>query len=151
MNLFEYQYGSQLIQYELKRTSRKTLGVYIYPNRRVQLRVPHTTRPRVIEQYLNKSAPWVLKQLEQLPSAMVNSAPRFVDGAQHYFCGRAYTLCVRQGRPQRVELAGECLQLFSLDVGDEQRNSSILKRWYKQQAQMIFKQRLECCLSLIHI
>ncbi len=145
MNIFEYNYSGQLIQYELKRTSRKTLGVYIYPDRRVQLRVPRKVQLCVIEQYLNKSAPWVLKQLEQLPSESINSAPRFIDGGQHYFCGKVYTLRVRQGRPQRVDWVDDCLYLYSLDVCDEQRSASVLKSWYKQQAQILFKQRLECC------
>lgn len=145
MNVFEHYHNGQLIQYELKRTTRKTLGVYVYPNRRVQLRVPHRAKPRHIEQYLDKSGAWIMRQLNQLPSASVDMAPQFITGSVHSFRGQNYILSIRQGRPQRVVIDGELLQLYSLDVNDEQRNKSILKAWYKQQAQTVFTQRLEHC------
>ena len=145
MNLFEHYHDGQLIRYELKRTSRKTLGVYVYPSRRVQLRVPHKAKPRLIEQYLDKNGAWIIQQLSQLQNVPTDIAPTFVDGSKHCVRGKLYTLSVRQGRPQRVAVEGEILQLYSLDVSDEQRNERILKDWYKQQAQTVFAQRLEYC------
>lgn len=148
MNIFEHYHDGQLIQYELKRTSRKTLGVYVYPNRRVQLRVPHKAQTRLIERYLDKSAGWIVEQLGQLKDVPIEL--EFVSGAVHYFRGQAYKLVVQKGRPQRVEIQAGVLQLYSLDMTDESRTKNILKAWYKQQAQIVFTQRLQFCWGQMH-
>lgn len=145
MKLFDYYHGDRLIQYELKRTRRKTLGLYIYPDRRVQLRVPYKVESQLIEQYLCKSGPWIVRQLEQLKDAPRVLPLACVGGTRHYFRGRSYTLEVKEGRPQRVEIEGDHLFLYSLDVSDEPRNKRVLKNWYKQQAKKVFSQRLQYC------
>jgi len=145
MKIFEHYHGDQLIQYELKHTRRKTLGLYIYPDRRVQLRVPHRVKPQLIEQYLRKSGGWIVRQLDQLKDKPIEFAPEFISGSTHYFRGQPYTLEIQQGRPQRVAVRGDVLQLYSLDVGDETRTQSVLKNWYKQQAQIVFEDSLGRC------
>ena len=125
MKIFEHYHDGQLIQYELKHTRRKTLGLYVYPDRRVQLRVPHRVRSQLIEQYLCKSGAWIIQQLDQLQDAPIALAAKFVAGSTHYFRGKPYVLEVQQGRPQRVEVQGEVLQLYSLDADDELRTKTI--------------------------
>ena len=152
MSQFEYQYKDHQIRYELKRTRRKTLGVYIYPDRRVQLRVPQSASQKTIDLYLQKSGGWVVEQLSLLGEGVATPVETYQQGELHYFMGRPYSLVVSAGRPQEVTLSESscCLNMRTLDPHDVDRNKRLLKHWYKAQASEVFAQRLKACRVKMH-
>ncbi len=143
--MYQYTYQNRTLSYELKRTRRKNLAVYVYPGRRVQLRVPYAARQRHIEQYLQQSGAWIFAQLDQLDAEGAGEVEvtSFAQGSQHFLHGQPYALELhRAARPQRIVRVGNVLQVFSLNPEEPQRTQALLKSWYKTQAAPWFQQRL---------
>lgn len=137
-----YLHKDRLISYEVKHTRRKTLGVYVYPDRRVQIRAPFRVKLNAIEQYVEQSADWILQQLDRCPDVFPASGLQFRDGEQHFFQGQAYTLVTGVGRPQRVELRGGVMYVYLPAGAGSDRVRAVVEDWYRVRAHELFQQRL---------
>ncbi|MEM9986539.1 MAG: hypothetical protein AAF804_15715, partial [Bacteroidota bacterium] len=55
-------WGSKTVIFALDRTSRKTLGIQVYPDLTVKVIAPEETSIEVIEEKVRGKAAWILKQ-----------------------------------------------------------------------------------------
>lgn len=145
----ELQYGRQTVPYTVKRTRRKTLGVYIYPDHRVQFRVPMRARRSDIDQYIEQCSVWVFEQLERIPKAEPVPVLTYQTGELHPFLGQNYALHIEQGKPQSVDLSNQLIRIRSLNADEPERSQYLLKEWYRQRAEQVFADRLAACWPLM--
>lgn len=141
----QWEHQGQVIAYTVKRTRRKTLGVYVYPDRRVQFRVPQRVRQADIDHYIEQCQSWVFKQLSQLPDPPAQAELIYQSGERHPYLGQFYCLRIQQGRSQSVRLEGDDLQLKSTQPDSAEHLQKQLKQWYRAQAEQLFAERLLQC------
>lgn len=145
----ELQHRGNIVPYTVKRTRRKTLGVYIYPDHRVQFRVPMRARRSDIAQYIEQCSAWVFEQLERMPKAEPVPALTYQAGELHAYLGQSYALSIEQGKPQQIRLENQLIRIRSINADKPEQTEKLLKQWYRQQAEQIFTKRLEACWPLM--
>ena len=141
-DILEHQHRDQVIRYHLRRTRRKSIGVYVFPDGRVEVRIPLRARQARAEAYVAQMSDWIVQQLARCSSEGPQRPVRYESGTEHYYAGRLYTLHVELGSPQRVELSGDQLRLYCLDPSDIQRVERVLYQWYRQQAERHLRDRM---------
>ena len=151
----ELRYGEARITYEVVISLRRaTVGITVYPDKRVVVHAPRKAAPTWLEQIVQKKAPWILKQLAQ-----IDAAPRgrneFVGGESFSFLGQSYPLEVLIDdlpRPEAKLAADRLVVLLPRDLSQEQHKQNVriaLETWYLQLAKEVLPMRVEAFSQLI--
>jgi predicted metal-dependent hydrolase len=134
------------IEYELRRSRRKTLGIQVRPDGSVRVMAPAGASLPAIEEVLQRKARWIVRKQAEVAAYRSAAAPlRFVEGETHRFLGREYCLRIEQGSGQgkgSVKLEGPYLRVRAAGAGDAQAVARLLEGWYKQQAHIVFHELL---------
>ena len=145
---YSVQYGSTLISYEVSFAARKTLAIEVHPDLRVTVRAPEGSELETIQQKVKKRVPWILRQQRQFESYLPKLPPRqYVSGETHRYLGRQYRLKVNGSDSERVKLSRGYFFITLRDKSDTERIKTLLLGWYRQQAERVFGERFEACLT----
>ena len=132
---------------------RRYLAVRVTDAGHVELLVPRWAAARDIRRVLSSKADWIqrhLQRVQQLPPVMPK---RYVDGEQHLFRGRPYSLQLipcSESRTASVSIVSdtERLQIRMKDPSPC-RVRKVLERWYREEAYQLIGERLAAlCLSI---
>lgn len=127
--------------YTIRHTRRRSLGIYVLHDGRVEVRVPLRTPKYVANEYVAANRDWVQKRLAQIEPARHLPHERFRDGAIHYLLGEAKILRLSAGN-HWVRLDGDEIHVASPD-DSHAAVKSLMREWYRRAAQQILPQRLE--------
>jgi predicted metal-dependent hydrolase len=100
--------------YTIRHTRRRSLGIYVLHDGRVEVRVPLRTPKYVAREYVDANTDWILQRLAQIKPARQSGPCRFTDGATHYLLGEARTLRLTHGG-RWVQLLGDEIHVASND------------------------------------
>lgn len=79
------------MDFRLKFQRRKTLAIHIMPGAEVEVRAPNGTSKKAIVAFVRANQPWIDQTLAQQRIKDL-TAPRWVNGAEHYVLGHALPL-----------------------------------------------------------
>ena len=144
--------GNQLINYEVIRTNRKTMGIIIDNDKNLIIRSPEDTAESKIEEVLKKKTSWILSKLKEMDK--IKPAPKekeFMSGEKLPYLGRRYRLEVSPAETSKVEVRlyqGKFIINYpeKLKEDDKQRREEIrdaLIEWYREHAKEKINERLE--------
>lgn len=142
-------FGRETICYEVQfLTTRRTLGIEVYPNLRVLVRAPTDCDPAMITAKVQQRAPWISKQLAAFQRFSPRTPPRqFLSGETHLYLGRQYRLKVCEGTVSSVKMTrGQLLVSMRSKTRSEQVKAT-LQRWYRQRAREVFGEILDSCFK----
>lgn len=143
MSKHQIQHGTAAITYELLYTKRKTVGIIVYPDQSITVRAPHGIPLAAVEEILHKKGDWILKKQENFKAyPPILPPPRYINGESHLYLGRRYRLQLAETKDEGVQLLNGRLFLHARDSNDRLRKQKLLEEWYRQQAKIIFPQRL---------
>jgi predicted metal-dependent hydrolase len=135
-----------VIDYDLVRTPRKTVGITVHRDGRVTVRAPLRAPAGAVAAIVRRKSPWITKKRQQFAKLPPPPpAPRYVSGEIHYFLGQPYELRLVTAKKQGAVLDGRCLLLSVNDPGNETRRRRLLTEWYRARAKEIFPARLQAC------
>lgn len=127
------QFGSSRIEFELKFSERKTLGITVNPDSEVLVTAPLESEIEKIHQKIRKKAPWILKQKNFFLAFQPRTPPRrFVSGETHLYAGRQYQLRIEKGGNESVKLKGRFLEVTT---PDKRNAEELVRQWYTEKAQ----------------
>lgn len=132
--------GDRYWPVRVRATRRRTLGLYVFPDGRVEVRVPRGTGRAEALAFARSREQWLRGTLDQLPAPP--AAPEYVDGAVHPYLGEPLTLAVRRAGRARSRRTGGTLRLDVRDPGDVAAVERLLREWYRRQARTLFADRL---------
>lgn len=145
---YSVQYGGTVISYEVSYAARQTLAIEVHPDLRVTVRAPEGSEPEAIRQKVKKRVPWILRQQRQFETYLPKLPPRqYVSGETHRYLGRQYRLKISQGEAEGVKLTTGFFLITLPDKSDTERVKTLLLDWYRQQAERVFRERLDACLT----
>lgn len=147
LHLHSIPYGTQKLDFSLKRTTRRTLAIHVYPNKKIEVVAPHNTTLQAIYEKIKKRARWVKdKQIyfEQFESVPVKR--EFVSGETHYYLGRQYRLKIKQSQELSIKLVGKFFLIDSPKLNREFIQNA-LDDWYLSRAKKMFTAKVECFLN----
>lgn len=126
------QFGSRVITFGCKFSSRRTLGITVTPEMQVLVNAPEDAPMQIIKETVRRKAPWILKQLSYFLSFHpITPRRRFISGETHLYMGRQYRLKVIHSETHKVRLYGGFLEIH---VSDEITPEALLSSWYYLQA-----------------
>ncbi|MBQ4549163.1 MAG: M48 family metallopeptidase [Bacteroidales bacterium] len=140
----------RLVNCEIKRSRRRTVALYVHPDKRVEIRMPLLFSVDEIEPFLIKHSRWLFNRLD-LPEKKPVEPKKFVSGELHYFLGKQYPLEVVASDKNSVVFDNEKIvirqrvdkstsQQAHLSASKSVSASDLLDRWYLEQAKRVFRE-----------
>lgn len=135
------QFGSKEIVFDLQYQERKSLGITVYPDRKVRVKAPvDTTIEKVLEK-VRKRAPWILKQQSYFLSFEPLTPPRrYLSGESHLYLGRHYRLKIYDSPENEVKLKRGFLEVYT---SERSKARTLVQDWYRERATMKFPEIAE--------
>lgn len=146
------QHNGNTIDYELKRSNRKTLGITVYPDLRVVVRAPRKLKIAEIEIFLQSRGDWMLKHLAKYAEQAPPPAHEYVEGEDFLFLGEKYPLCVIEEPERRrafAKIGDDALYLYIPVDADFETRQRAIELWYRREARECFAVRLDECYPLV--
>jgi predicted metal-dependent hydrolase len=149
--LHRVRYGRQLIAFQVQYRPRKTLAIHVYPSGRVEAMAPLAATLDDIKAKIVQRGSWILKQqrhFARLPAPLPERCYRSGEG--YRYLGRQYRLKVAAAAQPSVKLLNGRLTVALPRPQDAERVRTLVMRWYRQRAEVIFAERLSVCIPLTH-
>jgi len=151
------KYGSQIIEFELTYTDRKTLGITVNPDLSVQVKAPLDAKRDKIFKKVEKRASWILEQKRYfLAFEPSNIEYLYKSGETHYYLGRRYQLKIETinedpsnpRHPRSIKSQDEVLyrgnNLLIKTIDRSPDNvKKLLDNWYRERAKIKFAEYAE--------
>jgi hypothetical protein len=91
-------FGGRKIDFELRRTKRKTLAITVKPDTSVVVTAPNGASLEAVAAKVRKRAVWIRRQQDYFATFLPQVPPRqYVSGETHRYLGRQYRLKVLRG------------------------------------------------------
>lgn len=140
---FVIKLGDEVVEYTLRRSDRKTLGITVEPTGEFLVTAPRAAEPDHIETILRRRRGWILRHLRDVATLPPPAPVReWVSGETHRYLGRQYRLKIRAGKKAEVKLIG---RFFHVTVGDPSDSDQVrrrMERWYLDHARSTFERRM---------
>lgn len=138
------EYGNSKIEFKIKRSARKTLGIAVLPDGAVEVTAPTDATLDKIKEIIIKRGSWLL---EQQRLAGFNPVPQpsksLVSGESFYLLGRHYRLKIFEANYDAVDIHDDKLILNCTFPEDLKLKRSLLVRWYLKKAADILTERFK--------
>ena len=133
----------ETFDYTLRRTTRRrTVGIYVEPDRRLTVLAPVHADTASVERILRRRLPWIRRQLRALEALPLPAAPRqWVNGETHRYLGRQYRLKLARGAARSVRLSGGFFLVTMPDTGDRAAVQQLMEAWYRERARKVIAER----------
>jgi len=139
----QLKFGSRVIDFTLQYQERKSLGIKVHPEGRVEVLSPFTAKQQDVMEKVRQKAPWILKQIDYFNSYKpVTPKRRFVNGETHLYLGRQYRLKIVPDNENVVKAYRGQLWMHAVDTNPDALKQQ-LDTWYKQKATIVFNELLE--------
>lgn len=134
-------YGTTIIEYNLEYSDRKTLGIKVRPDSRVDVVAPLDSPDDKVKEKVKSKAHWILRQQEYFISFRPFTPPRkFVSGETHLYLGKQYRLKVKQSKEESVKLIGGNIIIETTNKTNKNKIENQLNNWYESKAKKHFKE-----------
>lgn len=145
-------YGSERIDFLLRRRLRKTLAITVHPDLRVEVIAPLDAGESAILTKVQARARWILRQRRQFLSWMPKPLPRrYRPGETHRYLGKQYRLKIIIGDPDKVCIKGSFIEVHRPVGQDATSVKKLLVAWYRQRAETRFKQEMAKALKRLRL
>ena len=129
--------------YTIIRSRRRSLELRLYPDRRIEVRVPLRTSDHDISAFIASKSAWLQRRLSTLPEPETKPALTYRQGEKHLFLGERYPLSLNLARRSMTALTDGCIKMQLPAPDDEQRVALQLSRWYRAQAERVFNRIID--------
>jgi predicted metal-dependent hydrolase len=122
-------------------TRRKTISLMVMPDGRLVVRAPLRATKKQIIELVNQKLEWILIHQALADKArQLSPEKQYVNGECFWFLGAPNRLEIITGAQHALELKDG---VFRLDRSALPAARQILVQWYRTQAHIVFKQRVE--------
>ncbi|MDD3266031.1 MAG: SprT family zinc-dependent metalloprotease [Burkholderiales bacterium] len=127
----------------------KNITLKVKPTLEVILTVPINIKQYEIDKVLEKRHDWIIKQLEFFKK-FIPSKKEFVSGESFAYLGQSYRLKISQADTESILLSDEVLYVNLKDKTDEQKKQQLIDRWYKEKAEVYFKNLIDKYITIVN-
>ncbi len=130
------------MDYELKRSRRKTICVTVDDQARIRVGAPLWVEEKRIEQFLKDKSRWILRKKTEASSRQKTLQRKtFTHGETFLFLGKEYPLNIRLHQQKNIKINFDGTQ-WHVDNGDIPLVKEKLVDWYRMQAKEILAGRV---------
>ena len=140
--------GDTVINYEIIRSNRKTMGIIVDPDEGVIVRSPQNVSEDKIKEVVKKKSSWLLQKLDKVDEIKPAPTPlEFMSGEKLPYLGRRYRLQVEEYDKKKVEVKFYQGKFIVKEPADmEDRREAIRDKvigWYRERANEKIKERVD--------
>lgn len=129
------------VEFDIVRSSRRTVALYVKPGGTLLLRAPWYVPVYILMQFVRKKTEWIERQMERLKDVKpVGERPLIDDGTMIPFLGGQVTVKVSEGR-NGARLSDNALNITLSGERSPLRITAIAEAWYLKQAKALFTLR----------
>lgn len=140
------QYGKIQIDFTLRFSDRKTLGIKVLPDASVHVTAPVDALEEVIFKKVKSKARWILKQQAFFRDFLPATPPRqYVNGESHLYLGKKYRLRIEPSDKYGVRCTRGYMTVY---VTPQKTAAALIAAWYAERAAYQFPRILKDCLPL---
>jgi predicted metal-dependent hydrolase len=141
--------GEDSLSYTLRRTGRRrTVGIYVEPDRRVTVLAPTGADTESVERLLRRRLPWIRRQRREIEALPPPAPPRqWVNAETHRYLGRQYRLMLLPGAERSVKLSGGYFRVTLPDPHDRRTVRTLMEAWYRERARAVIAFRMQRLLD----
>ncbi|MDV2464335.1 metal-dependent hydrolase [Elizabethkingia anophelis] len=126
------EFGSKKIEFIIKYSTRKTLGIKVSPDKTVQVSVPLETNMEEIEKWVYKKTRWIFKQQNYFDTLdLYDTNYEMKSGYSVFYLGRQYKINIKISKKEEVSYLGN---QFLILVKKKENASVIFEKWWKERA-----------------
>ena len=134
------------IIYTLKRSSRRTIGIIVNPDKTVVVRAPFFAGREKIREMVELKGRWILKKQQDFEGRnRVPSGYSFESGELFFYLGKTYPLSIEEGQRLSVGICSDTLKAVLPGKPSPERIKGALLSWYRKEARRIISERLSLC------
>lgn len=138
------EYGNSKIEFKIKRSSRKTLGISVLPSGTVEVTAPQDATLDKIKEIIIKRGSWLLEQQRLVGFNPVQQPNKLlVSGESFYLLGRHYRLKVFESNYDSVDILDDKIILNCTFPEDTEFRRSLLTKWYFKKANDLLTERFK--------
>jgi predicted metal-dependent hydrolase len=129
--------------YTVIRSRRRSLELRLYPDHRIEVRVPLRASDSDIHAFVASKSAWLQRRLSTLPAPAEKPQLRYCQDEGHLFLGQRYPLSLNPSRRSATALTGQRIEMLISAPDDAQRVAAQLSRWYRGEAERVFNQMID--------
>jgi predicted metal-dependent hydrolase len=150
--VYEIEYGTTTIQFNLIYSDRETLEISVYPDQTVWVTAPQGSSMGKIYEKIRNRRRWISKQIKHFNRFDTEDITfEYISGETHRYLGKQYRLKiigVDEGESESVKLKRGYFFIQSKMKGNSGHVKSQLDDWYRKKAVEKFQKRLQVCLGM---
>ena len=131
------------VRFELRRSSRRTIGITVEMGGRVVVTAPRRASMEKIHEALERHRGWLRGQVTKLRATPPPRPPSWIEGEPQRFLGKDYPLSLILGPRKSVRRTLENLRVELPDPRDREAVRKLVERWYLEEARSLFHRRME--------
>lgn len=136
------EYGNSQIDFLIKRSPRKTLGISVLPCGSVEVTAPKDIPVEQIKEKIIKRGAWLLEQRRLTGyNPLLQPEKKIISGESFYLLGRHYRLKVFDSNYDSVDVLDDRLILNCTFPDELELKRSTLQKWYFKRAEEILTER----------
>ena len=145
--IHSYKYGSNVINFRLRYSERKSLGISVSPSCNIEVVAPFNTAFEKVITVVEDRANWIVKQLDYFNSfELDNDSKEYKSGYAVKFLGQDYMLSVVQVETyeeEQIEVSGDSLVVTIHDRKSQERINLFVEEWLRSKALLIISKCIE--------
>ncbi|POB13624.1 M48 family metallopeptidase [Halobacteriovorax sp. DA5] len=111
--------GNRKVNYSLKRSKRKTLGITVNAKGQVIVTAPDYIPMNKIEEVIQKRKNWIIEKVQEKENNLqIQPKRKFVSGESVYLFGRQYYLKVIKSNDYHIEMAHNRINFYVRDLDE---------------------------------
>lgn len=137
--------GNHTIEYELKRSKRKSMGIEVNAKGQLVVTAPDFIPQGKVDEVLKKKSSWILEKIaEKKENYQVQPKRKYVSGESIYLFGRQYYLKVIESDEEKIEKAHNRLMVH---VRTEDNAKKSIEEWSRKELERVISEKLPQCIN----
>lgn len=130
------------MDYEIKRSKRKTLAILVHRDQRVSIRAPFSCKDEEIALFFAKHQNWVAKKLEQSQQYPGLPESQYQCSGTAWLLGEAVTIIISEATINRINHEKNQFLLLQKHPEDTDKTRCLVVRWKRNFAEKLYTERL---------
>jgi predicted metal-dependent hydrolase len=134
--------ASEEVEYNIIRSSRRTVALYIRPGGTLLIRAPWYVPAYVLLKFVESKAPWISRHRDKLkeikpvqPSIIINAGDKIP------FMGRELTVMVHENSRNATYLIEDVIHVSGPGIFTPEKITGLIDNWYLREARNYFEER----------
>src|SRR5512133_608660 len=135
--------ASEEVEYDIVRSSRRTVALYIKPGGSLLIRAPWFVPAYILLKYVESKAPWITRHREKLKNIKPEQTDRLInEGDTIPFMGRELTVRTSETAKYSVTAFGDEILVTGPGIsGSALKITALTEAWYLKEAKDYFEAR----------